>query len=200
MKIILVGNSGVGKSSILYYYENKMKYYNNILTIGVEKYETTIKVVNKDNTNSDIKIHIWDTAGQETYNSIVSLYYKHSVGAVLVFDITNSKSFNDLTKWINNITLNNKDIKKEHIILIGNKSDLLEDRKIKYNDAYKFMLKNNLGGYIETSAFTGYNINFIFSKLSQEIYNSYPDMFVNNKYYVNNKNNDKKYINCCNIN
>jgi small GTP-binding protein len=195
MKIILLGNSNIGKSSILYYYEHKKRNFYDTITIGVDKYETNVNITNKNNMKTTIKVQIWDTAGQELYNSIISLYYKYSMGVLLVFDLTNKKSFMDLSKWIKQI-LNNSDIKREHILLIGNKVDKLEDRVISFDDAHKFMRDNKLCGYIETSAHTGYNINFIFSKLVQEIYNT-KDIIEHNYININTK---EKWYNkyCCN--
>ena len=97
MKIILLGNSNIGKSSILYYYEHKKRNFYDTITIGVDKYETNVNITNKKNMKTTIKVQIWDTAGQELYNSIISLYYKYSMGVLLVFDLTNKKSFMDLS-------------------------------------------------------------------------------------------------------
>ena len=199
MKIIIVGDAGSGKSSIIHFYENNKRNYLNNITIGVDKIITNVKIIDKNNKEINIKLSIWDTAGQEAYNSLVNLYYKDSIGVILVYDITNKKSFYNLDKWLNNITNNNKNIKSQHIILIGNKSDLNKERKISYNDAHDFMQKKQLGGYIETSAHTGYNIKHIFIKLSQELYNSYNEQnsFTNNNYIIiDNKKNKIKCKNC----
>src|SRR5437870_2332915 len=93
-KIILIGDSGVGKSSILYRLSDD-KFSDVTSTIGVD-YKT--KIMNIDNKN--IKLMIWDTAGQERFRAITSSYYRNVHGAILVYDITNRESFNNLHKWI----------------------------------------------------------------------------------------------------
>ena len=116
-KIVLIGDSGVGKTNILSRYISNEFSLNTQATVGVEFGSKIIKKGEKL-----IKLQIWDTAGQERYKSITSAYYKGAKGAFVVYDITKMKTFKNLDKWITELKANgNEDI---YIILIGNKLDL----------------------------------------------------------------------------
>jgi len=122
-KVVLVGDSGVGKSNILSRYLTDEFNLDSKSTVGVEFGAKKIKV-----NNMTIKAQIWDTAGQERYKSITNAYYKGAKGALLVYDITNKESFTNTTKWISELKLNgDKDVT---IILIGNKCDLEDKREV----------------------------------------------------------------------
>ena len=122
-KVVLVGDSGVGKSNILSRYLTDEFTLDSKSTVGVEFGAKKIKV-----NNLTVKAQIWDTAGQERYKSITNAYYKGAKGALLVYDISNRESFNNTTKWISELKLNgDKDIT---IILIGNKCDLEQSRQV----------------------------------------------------------------------
>jgi small GTP-binding protein len=171
MRLLLIGDNNCGKSSIIEYYRNNkyIKYINK--TIGIDKHNMEINIIN-NNKKIKYEIQLIDTPGDDKYNKLIKLYCDNIVGILLIFDITNYDSYKNLEKWLYFILINNN-IKREHILLIGNKYDLNEDRVVSYDLAYSFMIKNNLGGYIETSAKTGFNINFILTKITQDIYNCY---------------------------
>lgn len=162
-KIVVVGDSSVGKSTILKRLVEE-KFYEDIhATIGVEIFSYSLKA-----GNENVKLQIWDTAGLERFRSIATAYFRHAVGAVLVFDLTNSYSFKTLNKWINEIT--SLCAPNAYIVLVGNKNDLEGDRKVTEAEAQEFARRNNIL-YLETSAKTGSNIKVIFERLAQGITN-----------------------------
>ena len=120
-KLILIGDSCVGKSNILLKYLKNEFDPNSRATVGVE-FGTKNIIIN----NKKIKIQIWDTAGQERYRSITSAYYKGAKGALIVYDITRKCTFDNIDKWISDLKLNGD--KNICIVILGNKSDLDDKR------------------------------------------------------------------------
>ena len=163
-KILLVGNSNVGKSSLFLRFVDEIWKENFVPTIGVDFKIKSIKIDNKI-----IKLQIWDTAGQERFKSILSSYYKGANGILLLYDITNINSFKSLSNWLIDIEKNSsKNVKK---ILIGNKCDLNELRKIPINKGKEFADTYNMK-FIETSAKNNVNINECFNILGKELINN----------------------------
>ena len=160
-KLILIGDSYVGKSNILLKYLKNQFNENSKTTIGVE-FGTKNIIIN----NKRIKIQIWDTAGQERYRSITSAYYKGAKGALIVYDITRKNTFDNIDKWITDLKLNGD--KNIYIIILGNKSDLIDKREINKNDGIKKaeMYKT---AFLETSALNGDNISKAFDELIEQI-------------------------------
>ena len=117
--------------------------------------------------SSNIKVQIWDTAGQERYRAVTSAYYRGSAGCVLVYDITNQKSYKNIEKWLFEI--------REHapsnisIVLVGNKNDLSNDREILTSEAMKFAIRENLY-FLETSALMATDTDTAFNTLINDIY------------------------------
>lgn len=145
VKVIMIGNSGVGKSSLMLQFTDNKFSDQFISTIGVDFKITSLEIHNKI-----VKIQIWDTAGQERFRTITQSYYRGANVIFLVFDLTNSRSFDCLAKWNDEINSHsNKDIIK---ILVGNKKDMIDEKKISWNEARLFADKNNFMGYFETSA------------------------------------------------
>ncbi len=167
-KIILVGESGVGKSSLL------MKYIDNTFeettqsTIGVDFKVKTLIIDEKV-----IKLQIWDTAGQERYHAILGSYFRGAEGIFIVYDIANKESFDKIPYWLDQIHLNTDDLKrgKRPIqYLIGNKDDKVDDREVAFNIAIKFAAEKNLM-VAETSAKSGKHIEECFTKIATLIRN-----------------------------
>lgn len=144
-KVILIGDASVGKSSILIRYINKTFTDNMKPTIGVEHYSKEIQLEN----NTKITLSIWDTAGQERYRGLTSAYYKETKCVVMVFDITKRSSFERLYAWKEEIE--NFTDKKLLTVVIGNKSDLCEQRKVTREEIEEFVKKYGYF-YLETSA------------------------------------------------
>ena len=164
-KILLVGDSGVGKTNIMLRYLNKEFNINTKATVGVEFGSKNIIIDKKV-----IKGQIWDTAGQERYRSITSSYYKGAHGAFVVYDITLKESFEAVDRWINDLR-NNTDERLE-IILIGNKSDLEEKRQVTKEEGEE-KAKEKEVAFMETSALNCNNIEKAFNEILNKVYLAY---------------------------
>ena len=162
-KLIIVGNSGVGKSCLtLKAIKNQ---YDDFYTptIGFEFLSFNVKI-----NEHIVKLQIWDTCGQEAYRSIIKSFYRNSSLAIIVYAIDSKESFKALQLWLNEIkTESNPDI---DIILVGNKADLDDKREIEKNFGEKFCEDNNLSLFMETSAKTGLNAENLFIKAAQILY------------------------------
>ena len=161
-KIVIIGDTYVGKTNILSRYISNEFDPNSNSTIGVE---LTTKTYNFD--NNDVKVQIWDTAGQEKYRSITSSYYKGAQGCLLVYDITKKKSFDNIDKWYSELKSNSDE--KIYTMLLGNKSDLEENREVSIEEAEKKAKNFNIA-FMETSAYNGNNINKAFNELINYVY------------------------------
>ena len=164
-KLILIGNSGVGKSSILNRYMNKTFEDSYKCTIGVDFLMKSIEINGKT-----VKLQLWDTAGQEKYKSMVASYYRGANVAFVVFDLTNHESFDSLPLWIENYYRNGPE--QKNIILIGNKKDMIDDRKVTQEEAELFSQTNNMM-YFETSAKEGDNIEYVFTYAAEKLLEFY---------------------------
>ena len=159
-KIVLIGDSFVGKSSIMERYINdKFAEYQEV-TIGSSFATKNIMV-----DNHQISLKMWDTAGQERYQSLTPMYYKDAMGAVIVYDITKQISFDNAKKWLQEI----KNYRQEEckIIMVGNKIDLEDKRQV--SDNLEKQLNQENIQLIKSSAKTGFNVNHIFQELSKMI-------------------------------
>ena len=162
-KIIIIGDSGVGKSNILgRYLQNKFR-EDTKSTVGVEFGSKKMVI-----ENIPIKLQIWDTAGQERYRSITSAYYKGSKGCFIVYDITNPQSFDDIQKWYEEIKRSGD--KGVSIILVGNKCDLENERKIS-TETGKNKAKEMNCPFYETSALSNIMIEEVFKSICEDIFN-----------------------------
>ena len=157
LKIILIGDSGVGKTNILSKFVKNQFNPESKTTIGVEFATKTVQINGKT-----AKAQIWDTAGQERYRAVTSAYYKGANGAMVIYDITNSVSFNSLQKWLKELR-DNSDTQVT-IMLVGNKSDLAEMRSITTREATDFAESEKLL-FFETSARDSTNIGEAFTSL-----------------------------------
>jgi Ras-related protein Rab-1A len=160
-KLIVIGNSGVGKSSILQRYIQKIFKESYSSTIGVDFFMKSITIGDKS-----IKLQLWDTAGTEKFRSITTGYYRGADAAFVVFDLTSKSSFNNLNEWIESYyKYSNPDVEK-NVVLIGNKCDLIEERKVTEEEIETFIKDNNII-YFETSAKDGKNIDESFTHIAE---------------------------------
>ncbi|XP_074563303.1 ras-related protein RABA4d-like [Curcuma longa] len=161
-KVVLIGDSAVGKSQLLARFARNEFNLDSKATIGVEFQTRTITIDHKT-----IKAQIWDTAGQERYRAVTSAYYRGAVGAMLVYDITKRQSFDHVTRWLEE--LRGHADKNIVIMLIGNKSDLGSLRAVPTEDAKEFAENENLF-FMETSALEATNVESAFVTILTEIY------------------------------
>ena len=162
-KLIIIGDSGVGKSCLALRAtkDSFEKLYS--ATIGFEFMTFFIRVDGKA-----IKLQIWDTCGQEVYRSLISSFYNNSALAIIVYSIDNDESFNHLEFWLNE--LRNKGNPDINIFLIGNKVDLEDNRKVTKEEAIDFVDNNKIKLFLETSAKTGFNAKNIFIEAAKVLY------------------------------
>ncbi|OQR91404.1 Rab11 family GTPase [Thraustotheca clavata] len=162
-KVVLIGDSGVGKSNLLSRFTRNEFSLESKSTIGVEFATKSIQAEGKT-----IKAQIWDTAGQERYRAITSAYYRGAVGALLVYDITKHPTFDNVERWLKEL--------RDHadantvIMLVGNKSDLRHLRAVQTEEAMAFAEKHNLA-FLETSALDATGVDTAFQRILTEIYN-----------------------------
>ncbi|KAI8613975.1 Rab11 in complex with Rab11-family interacting protein 2 [Chytriomyces sp. MP71] len=156
-KVVLIGDSGVGKSNLLSRFTRNEFNLDSKSTIGVEFATRTIQVDGKT-----IKAQIWDTAGQERYRAITSAYYRGAVGALLVYDITKVSSYENVNRWLKE--LRDHADSNIQIMLVGNKSDLKHARSVATDEAKGFAAENGLT-FIETSALDSSNVEPAFQKI-----------------------------------
>eukprot|EP00010_Vexillifera_abyssalis_P005473 CAMPEP_0201552908 /NCGR_PEP_ID=MMETSP0173_2-20130828/19288_1 /ASSEMBLY_ACC=CAM_ASM_000268 /TAXON_ID=218659 /ORGANISM="Vexillifera sp., Strain DIVA3 564/2" /LENGTH=218 /DNA_ID=CAMNT_0047963495 /DNA_START=40 /DNA_END=696 /DNA_ORIENTATION=- len=161
-KVVLIGDSGVGKSNLLSRFTRNEFNLETKSTIGVEFATRSIQVDSKT-----IKAQIWDTAGQERYRAITSAYYRGAVGALLVYDIASTVTFKNVERWLTELRENAAS--NIVIMLVGNKSDLRHLREVTTDEASEFSEKNGLS-FIETSALDSTNVELAFQKIITEIY------------------------------
>ncbi|KAJ6241294.1 rab2a [Anaeramoeba flamelloides] len=159
--MILVGNSGVGKSCILLRYLHDEFQSDYEVTIGAEFGSKSIEI-----KNETLKLQIWDTAGQESFRSMTSAYFRHAVGVLVVYDITRRATFDNLISWIEDAKLNAPE--NCQLTLVGNKTDLVKSREITYEEGEKFAKEHGLL-FFETSACSSENIDLVFKETAKLI-------------------------------
>lgn len=160
-KLLLIGDSGVGKSCLLLRFADDTYTDSYISTIGVDFKIRTIELDSKT-----IKLQIWDTAGQERFRTITSSYYRGAHGIIVVYDCTDQDSFENVKQWLGEIERYASD--KVNILLVGNKSDLTEKKVVTYETAKKFADEHKLE-LLETSAKNATNVEQAFLKMAESI-------------------------------
>ena len=181
-KIILIGNSSVGKTCLFKKLTTGKYSEKNISTIGIDRksFPLKVKVEEKgEEVEKNFTIQLWDTAGQERFRAITKGYYKDSQGLLLMYDITNRETFDDLDKWITGVkeSLGEEDSQSENnyiIILMGNKLDLANDgaRKVETSEAEQICQDNDIiwGGECSAKDFTVEELNDKFQEYTKELF------------------------------
>lgn len=160
-KLVLIGDSGVGKSCLLLRFADDNFTDSYISTIGVDFRFRTINIQDKT-----VKLQIWDTAGQERFRTITSAYYRGADGIIMVYDVTSSESFDHVEEWLSEVDrYANENTSK---LLVGNKADLIEEKVVPEEDAQRFA--ENIGiSFLETSAKTATNVDTAFLTMANEL-------------------------------
>ncbi|BBG97686.1 RAB GTPase homolog A3 [Prunus dulcis] len=161
-KVVVIGDSAVGKTQILSRFTKNEFCFDSKSTIGVEFQTRTVTVKGKL-----IKAQIWDTAGQERYRAVTSAYYRGALGAMLVYDITKRQTFDHVARWVEELRAHADN--SIVIMLVGNKADLGEQRDVPTEDAVEFAEDQGLF-FSETSAFSGENVDTAFFSVLEKIY------------------------------
>jgi len=162
-KLLLIGDSGVGKSCLLLRFADHTYTESYISTIGVDFKIRTIELDGKT-----IKLQIWDTAGQERFRTITSSYYRGAHGIIVVYDVTDVESFNNVKQWLNEIDrYATENVTK---LLVGNKCDLVNKKAVDYETAKDFADKLSIP-FLETSAKNATNVEKAFLTMAAEIKN-----------------------------
>ncbi len=159
-KVIVVGDGRVGKTSLTFRFSTGVFRQHYLMTIGVE---FAVKMVEIDNKH--VKLQVWDTGGQERFSYIRPLYYRGSVGAIICFDTTNDESFLHVPNWIGEVR---KYCGVIPIVLVGTKTDMVEERQVSRERAEAYAKQLNCT-YYETSAKTGEFVLDVFKTLSRKI-------------------------------
>lgn len=162
VKVVLMGDSGVGKSSIVLRFVADNFKQDEDPTIGAAYMSKMIQISDKP-----IKFNIWDTAGQERYQSLAKMYYRDANAAILVYDITRSSSFEGLERWYNELRDNGP--KGITIAIAGNKEDLVEREEVDADHAKRFA--ESIGAiYVKTSAKTNFGLETLFNQIATRLY------------------------------
>ena len=198
LKLLLVGDSSIGKTSLLLQYTDEIFAQKHTPTIGVEYKIKEIKY--KDFV---LKLQIWDTAGQERYHSITKNFFHNADGILFIYDITNQDSFEGAKKWIKEAEEIGDFYQK---ILVGNKCDLIDEREVSTEQLQKYCEEKNIC-YFESSAKENINIKEIFDKMIELIFKDKCDEDIINEFGLVNsslsfisksrKKNNNKEVGCC---
>ncbi|XP_030751296.1 ras-related protein Rab-35 [Sitophilus oryzae] len=166
-KLLIIGDSGVGKSSLLLRFSDNTFTGSYITTIGVD---FKIKTVNID--DEKVKLQIWDTAGQERFRTITSTYYRGTHGVVIVYDVTNGETFANVKRWLHEIDQNCEVVNR---VLVGNKNDTPDRKVVLTEDAQRFAdtMKIQL---FETSAKDNINVEEMFMTITRLVLKSKKEM------------------------
>ena len=199
LKLIVVGNQGTGKSCILNRFINDSFDENYQATIGLDFHSKIVTI-----HNQDIRLILYDTAGQEKFRSLIPMYIREAQIILLIYDITNKNSFDSIPNWMEEIS----EVKKNDIIyaLVGNKIDLEKQRAVSFEEGKKFADENKLL-FQEVSAKSGANIGNLFEvQIYENIYNKFKNEFdkrennTNGDGYQENYGNSKENVHVNNIN
>ena len=178
IQIIMVGESGVGKTSLIRRYTNNIFNTNHLETIGIEFF-------NKEERINDqiIQIKLWDTAGQEIFHSLTKNFYRKADGIIIVYDITNKESFDRIQDWVKSVYDNTDTYKEIQMIIVGNKIDLEENREVSKEEGMKIGKYFEID-FFEASAKNAEGVRNFMIKIIEDILNNK----VNNRNSINIKN------------
>ncbi|KAK4573449.1 hypothetical protein RGQ29_031417 [Quercus rubra] len=175
LKIVLIGDSAVGKSNLLSRFARNEFDTNSKATIGVEFQTQAVEIDGKE-----VKAQIWDTAGQERFRAVTSAYYRGAVGALIVYDITRTTTFDSVKRWLDELTTHCDTTMAR--MLVGNKCDLDNIRAVSVEDGKSLAEAEGLF-FMETSALDSTNVEAAFEVVIREIYNNISRKVINSDSY-----------------
>ncbi|KAJ8956225.1 hypothetical protein NQ318_014956 [Aromia moschata] len=193
-KLLIIGDSGVGKSSLLLRFSDNTFTGSYITTIGVDFKIKTVHI-----NGQKVKLQIWDTAGQERFRTITSTYYRGTHGVIVVYDVTNGESFANVKRWLHEIEQNCDLVNK---VLVGNKNDTPERKVVLTEDAQRFADTMNIQLF-ETSAKDNINVEEMFMAITRLVLDSKLEMMKrqnvtqNDTVNLKQKNKPGKKNKCC---
>ncbi len=189
-RLVLIGDSGVGKTAFLLRFSDNIFNASFISTIGIDFRIKTIEINGKR-----VKLQIWDTAGQEQFHSIASSYYRNAHGILLMYDISSAESFMHITKWINNISTHaESDVSR---MLIGNKCDVEDNMRVIDSDRGGLLSQELNMPFLETSAKENINVEEAFQIMTRMIMEATVDKVVECSSHDIIVTNAKKRTKCC---
>lgn len=183
-KLVLIGDTGVGKSCLLLRFADDAFTESYISTIGVDFRFRTVKIENKT-----FKLQIWDTAGQERFRTITSAYYRGADGIIMVYDVTDRESFEHIQDWLNEV--NRYATEGTCKLLIGNKSDKEDQRKVTTEEGEIYAQELQMP-FLETSAKSASNVEAAFLAMAQQLIAIQEKNNANNANASNNSGNENK--------
>ena len=178
IQLIMVGESGVGKTSLIRRYTNNIFNTNHLETIGIEFFNKEERI-----NNQIIQIKLWDTAGQEIFHSLTKNFYRKADGIIIVYDITNKESFERIQDWVKSVYDNTDTYKEIQMIIVGNKIDLEERREVSKEEGLKIGKYFEID-FFEASAKNAEGVRNFMIKIIEDILNNK----VNNRNSINIKN------------
>ena len=202
-KIIIIGDSAVGKTCIFKKITSNTFNEKSISTIGMDRRTLFFTIKDSKGSDLEIEVQLWDTAGQERFRSITTTYYKSSQGLLLMYDITKRETFSNVENWIENVNDSLGNNNDYLIVLMGNKLDLVKDkpeaRDVTEEEAQKLCQEKNIfwGGECSAKDFSEEELRNIFTKYTQEIYKKVGVNIVKGEMVTNNNNDNKKKKSFC---
>ena len=202
-KIIIIGDSAVGKTCIFKKITSNTFNEKSISTIGMDRRTLFFTIKDSKGSDLEIEVQLWDTAGQERFRSITTTYYKSSQGLLLMYDITKRETFSNVENWIENVNDSLGNNNDYLIVLMGNKLDLVKDkpeaRDVTEEEAQKLCQEKNIfwGGECSAKDFSEEELRNIFTKYTQEIYKKIGLNITKGEMVTTNNNDNKKKKSFC---
>ena len=202
-KIIIIGDSAVGKTCIFKKITSNTFNEKSISTIGMDRRTLFFTIKDSKGSDLEIEVQLWDTAGQERFRSITTTYYKSSQGLLLMYDITKRETFSNVENWIENVNDSLGNNNDYLIVLMGNKLDLVKDkpeaRDVTEEEAQKLCQEKNIfwGGECSAKDFSEEELRNIFIKYTQEIYKKVGVNITKGEMVTTNNNDNKKKKSFC---
>ena len=193
LKVIVIGDTCVGKTNFIFRFVENRFSLNYVSTVG---FDYRSKIITLPKSKKKVKLQIWDTAGQERYNAVNKNLFQKVQGVIIMYDITNRASFENINKWLYLLSQNVSDKAK---ILVGSKLDLSEEKRIVTEEEGQNLADKNNMPFYETSSKTGENVEKIFFTLAQNIYENLSNENINDNASVKIiQNPERKKKGCCN--